>query len=233
MDLRRLGLRKKGGKVTENRAVMKILCFGDSNTWGYLPSLETEDQRYPPEVRWTSLLQRLLGPSYVVVEAGLNSRTTDLDDPEALGKNGLKALPGVLKKNAPLDLIVLLLGTNDLKAKYDRSAERVAQGVDNLVQCIFENFSPENRPRLLILSPPIPKLLRVYDSFRYDGLEAKAQSLAHRYELLAKKRGAAFINLAKFISSSDIDGVHLDPTQHHLLATTLHPVVVSLVKGTG
>ena len=92
-----------------------ILCFGDSNTWGYVPGT---GNRYPKQIRWTGLLQNLLGDSFFIIEEGLNGRTTVLDDPTRIAKNGMTYLRPCLDSQAPIDLVVMMLGTNDCKHRF-------------------------------------------------------------------------------------------------------------------
>ena len=105
-----------------------VLCFGDSNTWGFMPesiSLPCPE-RHPHDVRWTGVLARELGGGYRVIEEGQNGRTTVHDDPFALARNGKTVLPAILESHKPLDLVVLMLGTNDLKAVYGVSPGEIA-----------------------------------------------------------------------------------------------------------
>src|SRR5512143_1112361 len=110
-----------------------ILCFGDSNTWGYNP--ETAE-RYPPDVRWTGVLQQKLGAQYRVIEEGLNGRTTVWDDPVQPGRNGRIYLGPCLESHRPLDAVVLFLGLNDLKVRFSATAEDIAKGAGALVEII-------------------------------------------------------------------------------------------------
>jgi lysophospholipase L1-like esterase len=195
----------------------KILCFGDSNTWGYVPSLDDPEVRFGPETRWTGVLQSLLGSRATVIEEGLNSRTTDLDYPDVAGKNGLAALPGVLATHAPIHTFVVLLGSNDLKQLFGRSPQEIAGALERVIQAALASQEPS--PGLLVLSPPIPLQAHVYDSFRYEGLEIKARALAPLYRELAVRYGGRFVDLAAHIVSSKVDGVHLDPSEHRKIAT--------------
>ena len=101
-----------------------VLCYGDSNTWGYDPATR---ERFPPHVRWTGVLATRLGAEYRVVEEGLNGRTTRWDDPIELGRNGLITLRPCIDSHRPLDLIIIMLGTNDLKRRFGLSASDIAQ----------------------------------------------------------------------------------------------------------
>ena len=96
-----------------------ILCYGDSNTYGYDPS---NGFRYPKNVRWTGVLADLLGPEFTVIEEGCNGRTTVFDDPLEGWKNGLDYLKPCLNSHKPIDLVILMLGSNDLKDIFHASA---------------------------------------------------------------------------------------------------------------
>ncbi|MGA2640810.1 MAG: GDSL-type esterase/lipase family protein, partial [Spirochaetia bacterium] len=104
----------------------EILCFGDSNTWGYDPVTQG---RFPGDVRWTGVLQAALGPGFRVIEEGLNGRTTVWEDPVEGDKMGKRHLPPCLESQAPLDLVVLMLGTNDTKERYSAPPADIAAGV--------------------------------------------------------------------------------------------------------
>jgi lysophospholipase L1-like esterase len=206
----------------------RILCYGDSNTWGYVPSLEEPDRRFPSGIRWTGRLQHSLGSGYLVIEEGLNSRTTDVDDPDQEGKNGLAALVPVLRQNLPLDVLVLALGSNDLKDRYKRTPDRIAEGVEHLVVAVQGALSPGTA--IVVLSPSIPIFSRVYEAYSYAGLEAKARALAPLFRSVAEKRGAHFVDLALHVKSSQVDGVHLDPEQHQAVAELLRPLIFSIAN---
>ena len=110
-----------------------ILCYGDLNTWGYIPGT---GERYPHDVRWTGVLKQTLGVGYHVIEEGLNGRTTVWDDPLMDGRNGKEYLTPCLASHAPLDSVIILLGTNDLKGRFSASVFDVASGIGLLVDII-------------------------------------------------------------------------------------------------
>src|SRR3989338_4272861 len=118
-----------------NSNTKKIICYGDSNTWGCIPD---SVERYSVGVRWTGLLQKMLGEDYEVIEEGLNGRTTVLDDPqvERIGKNGKTYLLPCLESQNPLDMVVVMLGTNDTKAKFNRTPQQIAEGLEELIRII-------------------------------------------------------------------------------------------------
>ena len=137
-----------------------ILCFGDSNTHGYMPGVGT---RYPIDVRWSGRLQNLLGEGYHVIEEGLAGRTTVFEDELQPWRSALGYIGGCVKSHAPLDLILIMLGTNDSKSRYGVSAEEIGFGLENVIQEI-ETFFRYNKdhagpcPKMLIISPvPMPE----------------------------------------------------------------------------
>lgn len=206
----------------------RILCYGDSNTWGYIPtSGGAEDQRYSASLRWTGLLQANLGSDFLIIEEGLNSRTTDVDDPDQPGKNGLTALAPTLQKHLPIDMLIVALGTNDLKSKYDRTPERIAQGLSRLIEAAQGALG--SATKLVVLSPSIPVLAKTYEGYRYPQLEQKARGLAPLYRAVAQKHNADFIDLAPSVPVSLKDGIHLEPDQHRTIAERLAPFVASLM----
>jgi len=104
--------------------VKRVLCYGDSNTWGYDPATR---RRFAPDFRWTGVLANRLGPDHLVIEEGLNGRTTRWDDPIEPGRNGLALLRPCLDTHEPLDLVIVMLGTNDLKRRFNVTASDIAR----------------------------------------------------------------------------------------------------------
>lgn len=131
-----------------------ILCYGDSNTWGWNPDTGL---RYPRDIRWPGRLQIELGPTYYVIEEGLNGRTTVWDDPIEEHKNGKTYLYPCLESHKPLDLVVLMLGTNDLKTRFWLSTLDIVSGIARLVEIIQSSRSgvQETSPKILLLAPPL------------------------------------------------------------------------------
>ncbi len=197
-----------------------ILCFGDSNTWGCAPlaSLDTIT-RYGPDVRWGGVLRAALGDGYWVVEEGLNGRTTVWADPiEGEYKSGKSYLTACLESHAPLDLVAILLGTNDLKHRFGLSAWDIASGAGVLVQMIKSSaFGPNGAaPRvLLICPPPVAKLTLFADML--EGAAEKSRQMARCYSAIAGLYHCDFLDAGQHIVSSDVDGIHLDPDQQQKL----------------
>lgn len=205
----------------------RILCFGDSNTWGYDPATA---ERFDEQTRWTGVLQAALGNEYTVIEEGLNGRTTVWNDPIEGYKNGHDYLVPCLETHRPLDLVVLMLGTNDLKRRFSLSAYDIAQGIAVLLRGV--SYSRAGRdgqpPRVLLMAPPpVAKLENFAEMF--EGSEAKSLLLGRHYRAVATEYHAAFLDTAGIIRSSDIDGIHLEPSEHAKLGRAVAHEVLSLI----
>jgi lysophospholipase L1-like esterase len=207
-----------------------ILCYGDSNTWGFDPV--TQD-RYPPAVRWTGVLAHELGPGYRVIEEGLSGRTTVWDDPvEGRHKNGESYLLPCLESHQPLDLVVLMLGTNDLKKRFSVSAYDIAASAGVLVSIIQKSAAGiEGRaPQILLAAPaPVGKLTEFAEMFE-DALE-KSRKLSEHYRRTAAECGCEFLDAGEVIVSSDLDGIHLEAGQHLKLGKAIAQRVREILPG--
>jgi lysophospholipase L1-like esterase len=201
-----------------------ILCFGDSNTWGYDAA---SGGRFPPEVRWPGVVRRELGAPFHVIEEGLNSRTTVWDDPiDGEGKNGRVYLMPCLDSHAPLDLVVILLGTNDLKKRFSLSAYDIAGGAEVLVKTVLASTAGPGgaAPRLLLLAPPPVGRLSDFAEM-FEGAEAKSRRLGARYRQIAELHGCKFLDTAEVIVSWDLDGIHFAPEEHGKLGRAVAAAV--------
>jgi lysophospholipase L1-like esterase len=196
-----------------------ILCYGDSNTFGYA-TVERADSRYSFQERWTGILQGALGSRWRVIEEGLSGRTTVRDDPvEGDFRNGMAYLLPCLLSHLPIDVVAIMLGTNDLKARFSVSAWDVAEGLGALIDVINSASVGANgkAPEILIIAPP--PLLRELPMHAdmFEGAFDKSAQLATRYAAIANKRGVHFLDAGTVARSSTIDGFHLDPDAHRAL----------------
>lgn len=205
--------------MNTNPKAIRILCYGDSNTWGHIPG---SGQRYPADKRWTGILQNQLGDGYEIIEEGLGGRTTNIDDPTAEGKNGATYLKSCLRSHYPIDLVVIMLGTNDLKERYGRNPVQIAEGMDEVISLIKNpTFHYGNEPKIVLMSPPIVDESVSGVDEKYLEAEGKSRQLASEYQKIAEKYDCVFINTAEFIKSSKTDGYHLEPVAHKALADIL------------
>lgn len=207
-----------------------ILCYGDSNTYGYIP--ET-GMRYPRNIRYPGVLQELLGNEYMIIEEGCNGRTTIHDDPIDGWKNGLDYLRPCLNSHKPVDIVILMLGSNDLKATFRLSAQEIAEGAGMLVDVIKE-FTQEKQgfiPEIILISPPEIgsgiKTSPFYGAFYEDAIE-KSKKFPEAYRKVAEDKGCIFFDAARYIYPSDFDSLHLTPGAHRILGEKLTELIRSL-----
>ena len=192
-----------------------VLCYGDSNTWGWNPASKS---RYSRDERWPGVMRQALGEGYLIIEEGLNGRTTVWNDPIEGYKNGKEYLIPCLATHAPLELVVIMLGTNDLKKRFSLSAYDVAAGAGVLVDVArMSQAGPgESAPEiLLICPPPLASLSDFADMF--EGGPETSKKLAREYRRVAEEYGCHFFNAGDVIVSSDLDGIHLDPGEQRKL----------------
>lgn len=200
-----------------------VLCFGDSNTHGQVPG-GTPLDRYRYRERWPGVLQSRLGGGWHVIEEGLSGRTTVRDDPiEGSLKNGRTYLRPCLMSHAPLDLVIIMLGTNDLKARFQQPASEVAMGIGCLVHDIRElGPGPGGRsPEILIVAPP-PMLddIREWENI-FKGAQAKSRELALQFEIIADSLEVHFFDAGSVCACDPLDGFHIDARAHAALGTAL------------
>jgi lysophospholipase L1-like esterase len=205
-----------------------ILCYGDSNTWGSDPATHT---RFDREVRWPGVLRRALGDGVEIIEEGMNGRTTVLDDPFEPFRNGLAYLYPCLVSHLPLDLVILMLGTNDLKKRFNVPASDIAEGVRRLVLCVRQAAVERGAgalPILLICPPPLGMLSEFDEMFA--GGKPKSRRLSTHYEAVAQEMGCHFLDAGRHIVSSDIDGIHLEASEHRKLGLAIAEKVAAILK---
>ena len=192
-----------------------VLCYGDSNTWGYEPAT---GKRFPEDVRWPGVLARQLGEGFRVIEEALNGRTTVRDDPVEEYKSGKDYLRPCLESHAPLDLVILALGVNDLKARFFASASDVADGAGVLVSIVQRSGAgPEGgSPAVLLIAPPPVGVLTEL-ALMFAGAEEKSRGFSRQYRRVAQKYGCVLLDAGEVARASDRDGIHLEADEHRKL----------------
>ena len=193
-----------------------ILCFGDSNTWGYSPQ---DGSRFPPNVRWTGTLQKTLGADYNIIEEGLNGRTTFINEEGEDARSfrsGSDVFSMILESHRPLDLVTIMLGTNDLKLEFNLSVEEIAQGVKELCEIVLSSeYLIDNPPKLLLISPiHIGSTIQPDQEEFFEQAREKSYQFAEHYQRVAEELGIHFLDAAKIVSPSEGEGVHWDADQH-------------------
>ena len=209
----------------------RILCFGDSNTWGYMVT----GGRFPEEVRWPMRLQSLLGDDYTVIEEGFNGRTTVFDDPiEGGHKSGLVYLPPFVMSHSPLDLIIIMLGTNDLKKRFGMTAFTIGGGITALVKAArtYAMNVEGLPPKIMIVCPP-PVGENIMETrhapiFGEDSIEV-SRELPYELGRVAKLMRCEFMDAGPYCEISKADAVHMTREDHMKLAQAVCDKVKSII----
>lgn len=203
---------------------IRILCYGDSNTWGYISG--SDHQRYGNDERWTKILSKSLGDKFEIIEEGLNSRTLISNDtrPGKEGKNGYEYLVPCLDTHDPIDLVILMLGTNELKATYNKSAKEIGEMLEEyFIKTILNRKSQlkDSYPKLLIVVPPEVTENQEYckANNKYLGASEKSKELNNIYKDIAEKYNCYFLSNQGL--ETGIDGVHLTKESHKELAAKI------------
>lgn len=195
----------------------RILCFGDSNTWGYIPR---SGKRYSENIRWTSLLQNLLGKDFKIIEQGCCNRTCFIDNPDGIEQTGYKILPKYL--NTDFDLIMLALGINDIQKFFNPSLDEIKTGLEQLINIVKSKYK---KVKILIISPARLSNFVETEYFKNQFDETaieKSKHFARIYEETAKDNDCLFFDWDKIVKVSDIDGLHFSPESHKKIAYALY-----------
>ena len=199
-----------------------ILCFGDSNTWGFIPG--SDHDRFPYDVRWPGVTAAELGNDYHVTECGLSGRTTVWEDATWPDRCGRVHLPSALDTHKPLDLVVIMLGTNDLKHHLGVNATDIASGMETLIGMVkTSNSGPDkSAPAILIVAPP-PVIDEAVEICGPMFLDAKEKSLGLDAALsrVAEQQGCAYLNAGAIAVSDPADGLHLSAESHRALGRAI------------
>jgi lysophospholipase L1-like esterase len=201
-----------------------IVCYGDSNTWGAVPQpYRGAGGRFAREDRWPGVLRAKLGNSFEVIEEGLNGRTTCRDDPvEGSHKNGARFLQVALETHTPFDLLVIMLGTNDLKARLTMQAGDIADGAGVLVDIARRSTGgPDGVAPAVLLVCPAPLAELTWLAEMFEGGMTKSRKLAGEMKRVAGERKIHFLDAGTVVSSSKDDGIHLDRDAHMRLGATI------------
>ena len=192
-----------------------VLCYGDSNTWGYEPAT---GNRLPEDVRWPGVLARELGEGFRVIEEALNGRTTVRDDPVEEYKSGKDYLRPCLESHAPLDLVIIALGVNDLKARFFASASDVADGAGVLLSIARRSGAAPGggSPAVVLVAPPPVGVLTEL-ALMFAGAEEKSRGFSRQYRRVAKKYGCVLLDAGEVARASERDGIHLEADEHRKL----------------
>lgn len=208
-----------------------ILCYGDSNTWG---TDAANTGRHARWVRWPGVLQQALGSDdYHVIEEGLSGRTTVWDDPiEGVYLNGLTYLMPCLGSHRPIDLVVLMLGSNDMKQRFGLPAADIARGASVLVRTILSTRTgpDDGTPQVLLIAPPGVDQMPSDLHEMFGDAATKAARFPALYRAVAEEHGCLFLDSQELVTPSPHDGLHLDAPEHRKLGEAVATVVRGLFE---
>lgn len=196
----------------------RILCYGDSNTFGFIPG---RGGRYDRHTRWPGMLQDLLGGSCQVIEEGLCGRTTVFEDVTEQGRCGLDRIESVVKQNLPLDLLIFMLGSNDCKVQFGASAEMIAEGMERVLEKAKSHVGAKNKVQALLIAPAAMTERVVQSGFglEFDQCSVEvSKELAEEYRAVARRQSCSFLDGSLVTRVSETDGLHLDEEGHRKLA---------------
>lgn len=207
---------------------IRVLCFGDSNTWGRDPN---SSKRLTIDKRWPGVLQQLLGDGYDVIEEGLGGRTVNLDDKTKPGKNGQSYLTPCIESHVPINILILMLGTNDLKSQFNATPKTISDGLSVLVDDAYEIFdkNDDKRPRIIVISPvhidsENQEFKKVYGHAFDESCGVRSKELSPLMRKMCEDRNIEFLDAQDYALTGD-DGLHLTADSHETLAVKLAEVI--------
>ena len=205
-----------------------ILCYGDSITWGYNPK---DGTRFPAEDRWPRALEQALNGRARIIEEALNGRTVATDEPSRPNRNGLAMLPPLIEAHAPLDIVLIMLGTNDSAPCYGLTAGKIATNCASLIRTVRSCLAGVGftAPAIVLMAPPPLGMLSAEMALFYAGGEVTSQGLADAYRTIAQSFDCHFFAAGETVQASAIDGVHLDPPEQRKLALAVKAIVEPLL----
>lgn len=201
----------------------KVLCFGDSNTFGFVPE---SGKRYDKNTRWSGILTQLAAEKFEIIEAGCNNRTAFSDNPAGFEQTGYKVLPTLLKKD--LDCVILAIGVNDLQIFYNPTLEEIKNGMRRLVDIVREHCP---NAEIILVSPArlTDNIFNGYFRAMFDKMSIeKSLHLSEIYESIAKEKNCHFADWDKIVTVSPKDGLHLEPEAHKKIAEAMFECLLSL-----
>lgn len=201
----------------------KVLCFGDSNTFGFIPE---SGKRYDKNTRWSGILAKRAAEKFEIIEAGCNNRTAFTDNPAGFEQTGYKVLPTLLNKD--LDCVILAIGVNDLQIFYNPTLEEIKTGMRRLVDIVREHCP---NAEIILVSPArlTDNIFNGYFRAMFDKMSIeKSQRLSEIYESIAKEKNCRFADWDKIVTVSPKDGLHLEPDAHKKIAEAMFESLLSL-----
>lgn len=204
----------------------KILCFGDSNTYGYAPKRAI---RFDKHTRWTGVLKAELGEDFEIIEAGCNNRTGFCDNPAGTEFTGYKILPDYLAKHPDIDLAITAIGINDLQFAYNMDVEKIENGLKNLIN----EIKNKTNAKVLVMAQSVIKecILQSYFAAMFDETSIeKSKYLPEIYKKVAKETDSYFIDLNDIACVSQADGLHYEADEHKKIGIAAAQKVKEIIE---
>ena len=195
-----------------------ILCFGDSNTYGSNPL--DEEARLPINIRWTGVLQNILGKDYRIIEEGLGGRTVAMEDTIGVSKNGKAQIMTCLYSHAPIDLAIIMLGTNDMKHRFSLTARDISLAMNDLIANVL-NIKQKDCTMKIMLVAPVAISDETTSGETFGSKNEMSRKLTPLYREIAIKHGIEFFTLLDLVEPSKADGIHLDPESHGIVGVEM------------
>lgn len=194
----------------------KIICYGDSNTFGFNPK---DSSRFDENTRWTAILQKNLGMEYKVTNEGMCDRTGFVNNPKGTEYSAQKHFPEMLSKINSIDILILAIGTNDLQFQYDISVGAIEKGLENLIKLA------QPKAKYIIIIPPVvlsEKILEGFFNFQFDKTSiVKSKKIGKIYRQITNAYHCNYFDINKFTKPSDLDSLHYDKKSHKIIADKL------------
>ena len=201
----------------------KILCYGDSNTFGYNPA---DGSRFDENIRWTGVLQKILKNEFEVINEGVCDRTGFVSNPKGFLYSAQRHFPKFISKSEPVDIIILALGTNDLQFQYNIKVGTVEKGLENLI-----NLAHSKVQNIIIIPPVVlnEEVLEGYFNYQFDETSiVKSRKIGRIYRQIANIYNCSYFDINKFANPSDKDGLHYEENSHKLIADKLADFIKNL-----
>tara|TARA_B100000214_G_scaffold62540_1_gene40983 strand:+ start:167 stop:838 length:672 start_codon:yes stop_codon:yes gene_type:complete len=218
-----------------------ILCFGDSNTWGFVPDAFDPEtlymERFPASKRWPGIMHQLLGDGFNVIEEGLNGRTTNVEYPDLYGKSGTYYILPCLYSHAPVDIVIIQLGTNDLKTIFNRDAIQISDGIAEIIDIIIGTsfgVRMKHPPQILICCPPPlsnENFIDQNNEIIFKGGMEKSFHLNEYFKSIAKNKGCHYLDLGQVVEYSKIDGIHFDEDGQKIVGRYIAKKIQQIFNG--
>lgn len=203
----------------------QILCYGDSNTFGFIPE---NCKRYDKDSRWSGILSEILKDNYQIIEEGMNNRTGFFKNPEGLKQSGGEYLSIFLQNHKNLDICIISLGTNDAQFFYNLDENSTKIGLQKLIDSVHET----NSKTKIIIVPPVKITKDILHSsfsmmFNSESIE-KIQNTFPIYEQIAKENKCLYFDFNNFVSPSKTDGIHYTKESHKIIAQKLSEFILNI-----